>query len=153
MSRNLPEHHALKLARFQLMAKTQLINLGKAIKERREQLDLSQTRLAQKFPVDPRTVSRWERGENPGAYNNLETVAMHLETTAHALQARAIDFGRDNGTGAIPEEPDEGFDFSAYERAAIRRHSVVMTELGKIRELLEVQEMRRRQDAQKAAGE
>lgn len=147
-----PENHALKLARFQLMAKAQLVHLGQAIKERRNELGLSQNELARKFPVDPKTVSRWERGENPGAYNNLEVVAEHLETTATDLQARAVAFGRD-APGGVPtqDEPSEALSLAEFQQTAARRHSEVMTELGKIRTLLEAQGTHGRQDAPRAA--
>lgn len=133
------------------MAKSQLVHLGRAIKERRNELGLSQNDLARLFPVDPKTVSRWERGENPGAYNNLEVVAAHLDTTATELQSRAVTFGRADQPAPTQSGSDEDQRLAAFEWAAVRRHSEVMTELGRIRASLEAQETHGRQEPPKAA--
>jgi transcriptional regulator with XRE-family HTH domain len=156
-SRNLPEHHALKLARFELMAKAQLVNLGAAIRERREELGLSHARLAQRIPVDPKTVSRWEKGNTAGAYDSLDVIAEHLETSADALQARAIAIGRVNGEPATPKTPAEGLssvfgEIAAAENVAKARHAEVMTELAAIRSLLEDQQKPEQLGGHRRAG-
>lgn len=132
------------------MAKTQLVNLGRAIEERRKELGLSQTRLAQRFPVDPKTVSRWENGENPGAYNSLEVVAEHLETTANALQARALAVGRENGdpvsrSGSAEESETVAAllaRINELESQAESRHSTLMSKLSEVSDGLERLEKR-----------
>lgn len=147
------EHHALKLARFQLMAKAQLVNLGLALEERRKQLGLSRTVLAQRFPVDPKTVERWERGKNAGAFNNLAEVAQHLETTPEALQARAVAIAQRNGDRPNQTEPAEGVaDLIDLDNRAKARHVEMMKELGEIRGLLEAQETTAQQDGHTEAS-
>ena len=148
------ESHALKLARFQLMAKAQLVNLGIAIAERRSDLGLSRNRLAQRFPVDPKTIERWEKGQNSGGFDNLDEVARHLDTTPEALQARAITIARANGDRPNQTESteDRPGDLVAYEERAKARHLAVMAELAEIRRLLEDQETPGQQDERRAAG-
>jgi transcriptional regulator with XRE-family HTH domain len=150
------EHHALKLARFQLMAKAQLLNLGIAIRERREELGLSRNHLAQRFPVDPKTIERWEAGKNSGGFDNLDEVAKHLETTPQALQARAIAIARSNDSGATEtqaeDRPATVTELADAEERAVVRHSEILSKLAEIERLLEPAEKQQRQVEHKGAG-
>lgn len=132
------------------MAKAQLVTLGRAIEERRKALGLSRTRLAQRFPVDPKTIERWEHGKNPGGFDNLDEVAVYLETTPAELQSRALEIARE-----LSDESATSAGLAAsdrHEQAAIARHAEVMTELGRLRRLLEAQETNGRQDGHSAAN-
>ena len=135
------------------MAKAQLVNLGLAIEERRVSLDLSRTRLAQRFPVDPKTIERWEKGKNSGGFDNLAEVAEHLETTPEALQARAIEIARENDGGPTQTEPAEvPTDLAAVELAAVERHAEVMAAIHELRVLVEDSGKPTRQAGKKRAS-
>lgn len=73
-------------ARLQLMADHYKVELGRAIKRRREELGLTQKDLAELTHYkEAQTVSRWERGENsPG---DLEVVARALQWSLADLVA------------------------------------------------------------------
>ena len=135
------------------MAKAQLLNLGQAIKERREELKFSHASLARLFPVDPKTISRWEKAETSGAYDSLEEIAKHLETTPEALQARAIEIGRENGSGSSRKTPAEvPTDYAALEHAAVERHAELLAQIAELRLLVEDLRMQSPQDGPRAAN-
>ena len=81
------------------MAKAQLVNLGLAIEERRVSLDLSRTRLAQRFPVDPKTIERWEKGKNSGGLDELQGITR--------TEAAELLRGLRSSSGHPPGEPYE----------------------------------------------
>ena len=68
------------------MAEHYRVELGQAIKRRREELGLTQKQLAERtHHQEAQTVSRWERGENTPA--DIEIVAAALEWTIPELVA------------------------------------------------------------------
>lgn len=69
------------------MADAHKERVGAAIRERREELDLSQRELAAKIPVTEKTLRRWESGESFGHMDNLERLAELLNTTVDRLMA------------------------------------------------------------------
>lgn len=77
---------------MQAMAGGQKTALSQAIRDRREELDLSQEDLARRLDVSVQTVGRWERneGKKAAAFSRLEEIAAALETTAQDLNARAL---------------------------------------------------------------
>jgi transcriptional regulator with XRE-family HTH domain len=79
-------------ATMQAVAGQQKTALSQAIRDRREELDLSQEDLARRLDVSVQTVGRWERseGKKAAAFSRLEEIAAALETTAQALNAKAL---------------------------------------------------------------
>ncbi len=77
---------------MQAMAGAQKTALSQAIRDRREELDLSQEDLARRLDVSVQTVGRWERseGKKAAAFSRLEEIAAALETTTQALNAKAL---------------------------------------------------------------
>lgn len=77
---------------MQVMAGGQKTALSQAIRDRREELDLSQEDLARRLDVSVQTVGRWERaeGKKGAAFSRLEEIAAALETSAQDLNARAL---------------------------------------------------------------
>ena len=140
---NLSEPHAVRLARFREMAKAQITALGAAIRERREVVGLSANRLARQFPVDPRTVARWEAGETGSALTNLDDIAEYLETTPEALMARAVEISRE---GAPPVEDDA--DVRETLREIRGAQSELLARVAQIERLLKDQRRQQRPDAQ-----
>ena len=68
------------------MAEHYKVELGHAIRKRREELGLTQKQLAERtHHQEAQTVSRWERGEN--APTDVEVVAAALEWTVAELVA------------------------------------------------------------------
>jgi len=77
---------------MQAMAGGQKTALSRAIRDRREELDLSQEDLARRLDVSVQTVGRWERneGKKAAAFSRLEEIAAALETTSQSLNAKAL---------------------------------------------------------------
>jgi len=77
---------------MQAVAGQQKTALSQAIRNRREELDLSQEDLARRLDVSVQTVGRWERseGKKAAAFSRLEEIAAALETTTQALNAKAL---------------------------------------------------------------
>ena len=77
---------------MQAVAGEQKTALSQAIRNRREELDLSQEDLARRLDVSVQTVGRWERseGKKAAAFSRLEEIAAALETTTQALNAKAL---------------------------------------------------------------
>jgi transcriptional regulator with XRE-family HTH domain len=150
-SQNLSEHHAVKLARFQVMAQQHLEALGAAIHERRKELGLSVSRLAQRFPVDPKTVDRWEKAQVGSAHSQIDEIAEKLETTPERIMARALEIQR---AGAEPpaSEPGEAksVDDLSKEIAALR--SELLAELALLNEGVEELRRQRPHVGRRAAG-
>lgn len=67
-----------------------LIQLGQAIKDRRDQLSLSQEKLADKCGFDRTYISMLERGKRNPSLLNLMKIAQGLETSVSQL-TEAID--------------------------------------------------------------
>jgi transcriptional regulator with XRE-family HTH domain len=86
------------LATVRLMADAHKERVGAAIRERRDELDLSQAALAAKIPVAEKTLRRWENGESFGHMDNLERLAEALETTVDKLMA-----GPEKAKGQTPD--------------------------------------------------
>lgn len=80
--------------------------MSQAIRDRREELHLSQEELARRLKVSVQTVGRWERseGKKAAAFSRLEEIAAALETTAQDLNARALVIAGH----PVDSEPDEG---------------------------------------------
>lgn len=66
-----------------------LISLGRAIRHRRHELELSQEQLAQEAGLDRSYVGGVERGERNVAYLNIRRIALALKLHASELVARA----------------------------------------------------------------
>lgn len=64
-------------------------SLGKRIRERRLQLKLTQSGLAEQIGIDPETVSRIERGTVLPGLLRLEEIATALKTGVSGLLANA----------------------------------------------------------------
>lgn len=88
-------------ARLALMAVQYREQVGQAIRDRRDQLGVSQEAVADRIdawfadqgkprrtPMTAQTISRWERGENMGRADNLEALAAALETTVGEIMAQ-----------------------------------------------------------------
>jgi transcriptional regulator with XRE-family HTH domain len=85
------------------MAQQHLQALGTAIHERRKELGLSVSRLAQRFPVDPKTVDRWEKAQVSSAHGQIDEIAEKLETTPEKIMARALEIQREGADPPISE--------------------------------------------------
>lgn len=74
------------------MAGEQKSALRLAIRQRREELGLSQEEVARRLDVSVQTVGRWERGQGKkgAAFSRLDEIAQALETTADQLNAKAL---------------------------------------------------------------
>lgn len=72
--------------RFAEMAARYVENIGRRIRERREELDLTQAELARALPgtVDGAQVSRWERGKHKPNDSTLEDLAKVLDVSSVA---------------------------------------------------------------------
>ena len=82
----------VRMATMGEMAGAQKTALARAVRERREQIGLSQEDVARELHVSLRTYSRWELGQNKrdNISHRLEVVAAALDTTADDLAARAL---------------------------------------------------------------
>ena len=100
------------------MARGQIEALGVAIRERREALGLSTNRLAQMFPVDPRTITRWEKGETATALQNIDAIAKHLQTSPDRLLARSLEISQESNEPDSDESDDDLFEYLREIRAA-----------------------------------
>lgn len=96
-TRKLSAPHRRMLATVRLMADAHKERVGAAIRERREELDLSVEALAGKIPVAEKTLRRWEKGESFGHMDNLEKLAEELQTTVDKLMAGPSASGDTNG--------------------------------------------------------
>jgi transcriptional regulator with XRE-family HTH domain len=82
-----PTTNRAEHARYALVLELYKKQLGDVIRARREELGLTQTKLAELVPVkESTTVSRWERGER--VPNDLDAVARALQTTAAKILAQ-----------------------------------------------------------------
>lgn len=66
---------------FELMARKHAKDVGRRLRQRREELGLSQSQVAQRMPggpIEAQRVSKWERGENKPNDENLERLATGL---------------------------------------------------------------------------
>jgi transcriptional regulator with XRE-family HTH domain len=82
-------NHAARL-RFQLMAVEMAERVGARMRERREELGLTQAKVAEKIDgVTPDQISRWERGKHMP--RDLKPVADALEVTESYFYAPAPD--------------------------------------------------------------
>lgn len=73
----------------QLMAEKQRERLGKAMRARRRELDLSPGYVAEALFISGKTLERWERGETMGAIRAVDQIAEVLDTTEELLLAGA----------------------------------------------------------------
>jgi transcriptional regulator with XRE-family HTH domain len=150
-SQDLSEHHAVKLARFQVMAQRHLEALGVAIHERRKELGLSVSRLAQRFPVDPKTVDRWEKAQVGSAHGQIDQIAEKLETTPEKIMARALEIQRE-GAEPLVSEPAAGKNLDDLSGEIADLRSELMTELAHLSEAVEGLRKQQRPAARKASG-
>lgn len=75
---------------MQAMAGDQKAALRLAIRQRREEIGLSQEELARRLDVSIQTVGRWEREKAGAAFSRLGEIAEALETTPDELNAQAL---------------------------------------------------------------
>ena len=77
---------------MQGMVEEQKAALSQAIRDRREEIHLSQEDLARRLDVSVQTVGRWERneGKKAAAFSRLEEIAAALDTTSSDLSSRAL---------------------------------------------------------------
>ena len=61
------------------------MELGEAIRRRREELKLSQEYVAERLGVSRQAVSKWETGQSEPTAGNLVQLAEVLETTVDTL--------------------------------------------------------------------
>ena len=76
------------------------MSLGDNIRNRREQLKLSQEFLAQQLGVSRQAVSKWETGQSEPTASNLVKLAQVLETTLSELVDPDSGVGRQEGDRA-----------------------------------------------------
>lgn len=134
------------------MALTELSQVSARIKELRGRTDLTQYDAANKLRVPPRTYQSWENGEVETSRENYAKVGKLFGASVNWIL-----FGQEEEPPMPSQEANEDpavslADLHAVEQAAIARHSLVMTELGKIRTLLEAPKTTRRPASRKRAG-
>lgn len=87
------------------MAKAQTERLGRRIRERRDELELTQKQLAALMTdspsVDAQQISNWERGKHKPSDDNLEILAGALDTTIADLYSGPVSERKPKG-----ETPD-----------------------------------------------
>ena len=79
---------SVEALRFELMAREHVLRIGARIKDRRDELGLSQKEVADRMPglaVDGNYISRWERGIVKPGDEHMGDLAKALETTIAAL--------------------------------------------------------------------
>ena len=98
----------VRMATMGEMAGAQKTALARAVRERREQIGLSQEDVARELHVSLRTYSRWELGQNKrdNISHRLEVVAAALQTTADDLAARALIISGQPKDRPLPEDAD-----------------------------------------------
>ena len=113
--------------------------LRQAVRDRREQLDLSQEDLARSIGVSLRTYSRWELGQTKkdNMTHRLEQIASALDTTADSLIAQALV-----SAGHSVDRPAVGEDAAQVLQAAVDE---IRDQLADLR--LQVELVRSRQEA------
>lgn len=88
------------------VAKEQAARVGRRIRERRDELGLTQAEVAARMVDSPSTndqqVSKWERGEHRPNDDNLEILAQALETTLADLVSGPLG-ERDGRPAATPD--------------------------------------------------
>jgi transcriptional regulator with XRE-family HTH domain len=99
--------HALRLARFRLMAERHMENLGAAVWRTRNERELSRSELGGLVGASEKTVERWEKGTHGGLMEALPAVARELQTTADALMALAVAIGQERGDAPPAVEPED----------------------------------------------
>lgn len=92
-----------QLARFRRMVEVHLARVGRAIRMRREELDLSRPQLARLIPVADKTVERWENGQSAGASAQLDRVAEVMQTTSAAMLRAVLAEEEKNPTEEVLE--------------------------------------------------
>ena len=90
------------------MAGDQKAALRLAIRQRREEIGLSQEELARRLNVSVQTVGRWEREIASAAFSRLGEIAEALETTTDELNARALVIAGHPIDQALPEDDLRG---------------------------------------------
>lgn len=90
------------------MAGDQKAALRLAIRQRREEIGLSQEELARRLNVSVQTVGRWEREKASAAFSRLGEIAEALETTTDELNARALVIAGHPIDQALPEDDLRG---------------------------------------------
>ena len=96
------------MATMKERAGAQKTALASAIRERREEIGLSQEDVARALDISLRTYSRWELGENKrdNISHRLESVAAALETTSDDLAARALVISGQPKDELLPEDAE-----------------------------------------------
>ncbi len=62
-----------------------LQKLGKRIRDKREELNVTQSYVAYKLNISPQAVSKWERGENAPGIENLIPLSKALNCTVEYI--------------------------------------------------------------------
>lgn len=107
-TQSLSMDNEVRMATMGEMAGAQKTALARAVRERREQIGLSQEDVARELHVSLRTYSRWELGQNKrdNISHRLEVVAAALQTTADDLAARALIISGQPKDRPLPEDAD-----------------------------------------------
>lgn len=81
--------------------------LGKRVRSRRKELDLTQKELAKKIGVHPITITQWETDKKEAAHNNLKSLAQALGvSTDFLLTGREIPPSSEFTVSAMPTQHD-----------------------------------------------
>lgn len=87
--------------------------------------------MAAMFPVDPKTVERWEKAQSAGALDMLEDIARVLETTPDSLMAEVAALAQEEGENPVELDLSEQLQALAEGQAEIRKAlSQVLIALG-----------------------
>ncbi|MBD5114790.1 MAG: helix-turn-helix transcriptional regulator [Ruminococcaceae bacterium] len=86
--------------------------VGKRIKQRREELGLTQEQLAERLGVATNYISTIERGASFPRYEKLVMILNALHTSADSIFCDVLDYGGDFKTSVLSEQlkglpPDE----------------------------------------------
>lgn len=101
MAANVPATKNVHALRVALMAAQRAARFGARMRERRKELELSQSEVAERIPVasvNKDYISRWERGAVEASDAYLESIASALETTVGDLMAGPLDERPEKGS-------------------------------------------------------
>lgn len=101
---------SVEALRFELMAREHVLRIGARIKNRREELGLSQKQVADRMPgvaVDGNYISRWERGVVKPGDEHMDSLAKALETSVAGLLTDPPDKSKTPDLSRGPSELDQ----------------------------------------------
>ncbi len=81
------------------------IQTGRFIRQQRQRLNLSQSKLAEMLCVEPQTVSKWERGLGMPDYDNIDKLREIFGCTLSEILEPCFE---DEGDSAAEDERNEG---------------------------------------------